>query len=84
MRLKKDHENDKWSYTTLAKRFQEEPIYATKYNHNLEGSIMNHYQVECKIQLSEDGKTLQITNRKLNPRPTYRQEITPDDIRLEK
>ena len=51
-RMKKEHENDKWSYTTLAKRLHAEPIYATKYNHNLEGSIMNHYQVECKIQLS--------------------------------
>ena len=41
---------------------------------------MNHNQDECKIQLGEDGKTIKITNRKLNSKPSYRYEITPDDI----
>lgn len=38
-----EHANDIWNYTKLSKSLQEQPIYATKYNHNLEGAIMNHY-----------------------------------------
>ena len=41
---------------------------------------MNHFQYECKIQLSKDGKSLHITNRKLSTTPPYRKETTPDEL----
>ena len=68
----------------MEKDVQENPIYATKYSHNLEGAIMNHFQYECKIQLSKDGKTLQIINRKLSSAPPYRKETTPEELMEQK
>ena len=82
-RRQRDEDADTWAYAKLEKGLQEEPIYATKYSHNLEGAIMNHFQYECRIQLSKDGKTLEITNRKLSTAPSYRTETTPDEIRRE-
>lgn len=45
---------------------------------------MNHFQFECKIQLSEDGKTLMFHNKKMTTVPTYHYEQTPQDILREK
>ena len=41
---------------------------------------MNHFQYECKIELSKDGKSLLIKNRKLSTTPPYRKETTPDEL----
>lgn len=41
---------------------------------------MNHFQFECKLQLSEDGETLIIHNNKMNTNPIYIYEKTPADI----
>lgn len=79
-RRQRQEEADAWAYSKLEKQMREEPIYATKYSHNLESNIMNHFQYECKIELSKDGEALEITNRKLSTAPTYRKEATPDEI----
>lgn len=77
-------DNNHWEYSKISNELREKPIYATKYSHNLEGNIMNHYQYECKIFLSKDGKSLEITNRKLNTAPTYRKEADPNQIESER
>ena len=79
-RMKHNEDKDKWSYTNLKQTMKEKPIYATKYNHNLEGAIMNHYQYECKLYLSEDEQTIEIVNRKLKDKQKYMYETTPDEI----
>lgn len=57
-RRQRQEDADAWAYSKLETQMREQPIYATKYSHNLEGSIMNHFQYECKIELSTDGKSL--------------------------
>ena len=41
---------------------------------------MNHFQFECKIQLSEDGKTMYFHNSKMDTNPQYVYEKTPEDV----
>lgn len=41
---------------------------------------MNHFQFECKIILSEDGKTFSFQNHKMNTNPQYVYEKTPEDV----
>lgn len=45
---------------------------------------MNHFQFECELKISEDGKELILYNNKMSTSPTYIYERTPDDLRLEK
>ena len=42
---------------------------------------MNHYQFDCRLEISKDGKQLILHNRKMNTKPTYIYEQTPDDLR---
>lgn len=32
---------------------------------------MNHYQFDCKLFISENGKELMLYNNKMSTRPTY-------------
>lgn len=41
---------------------------------------MNHLQFDCKLEVSKDGKTLILHNRKMTTVPRYDYEQTPDDI----
>ena len=41
---------------------------------------MNHYQFDCKLFISEDGKELMLYNNKMSTMPTYVYEQTPEDI----
>lgn len=41
---------------------------------------MNHLQFDCKLQLSSDGKTLILHNKKMTTIPQYEYEQTPMDI----
>jgi hypothetical protein len=41
---------------------------------------MNHYQFDCKLFISENGKDLMLYNNKMSTRPTYVYEQTPDDL----
>ena len=45
---------------------------------------MNHYCFEAKLQISECGTKLHITNRKVDTWPNYIYEKTPDDLRVER
>lgn len=45
---------------------------------------MNHFQFDCRLELSKDGKTLILHNRKMTTIPRYEFEQTPDDIIKEK
>ena len=69
---------------TLAGELSEVPIDCIKYNYTLEKALMNHFQFECRLQLSKDGKTLILQNRKMTTIPRYEFEQTPDDIIKEK
>lgn len=41
---------------------------------------MNHLQFECRLEISKDGKTLILHNRKMATAPRYDFEQTPEDI----
>ena len=41
---------------------------------------MNQDRQECIIQLSQDGQTLEIINKKFKMNPKYNYEKTPDII----
>lgn len=49
---KLDEQNEKKTYKNLLKEIQDKPIYCVKYNHTLEGQVMNHYQFDAKLQMS--------------------------------
>lgn len=80
----RERQSGRWSYARLLKELQERPIDCTKYNHTLEGNVMNHYQFEAKIQISEDGKQLLITNRKPRTNPRYMYEKAPAEVEQER
>lgn len=81
---KRDQQSGRWSYACLLKELQDRPIYCTKYNHTLDGTVMNYYQFEAKIQISQDGKQLLITNRKPRTNPRYMYEKVPDELERER
>ena len=78
---KEDQNREKWAHDNLLKQLQEQPIYCTKYNYTLDKTIMNHYQFECRLEISKDGKELILNNHKMDTRPQYIYELTPDECR---
>jgi len=75
-----DWKNDKWEFNKLQKELQDTPIYCQKYNHTLESSVVNHFQFDSKIQISQDGQQIVITNKKPLNNPMYFYEETPEEV----
>lgn len=71
---KEDFDNGRWSLETLTEHLKENPIECIKYNYTLEKELMNHYQFDCKLQVSKDGKSLLLYNNKMSTYPTYEYE----------
>ena len=57
------------------------PIICQKYNYTLDANLMNYFQFESRITLSEDGCQLLIWNKKYTTDPGYVYEETPEEIR---
>lgn len=45
---------------------------------------MNHFSFACKLEISDDGQMIILSNNKMTTNPMYEYEKTPDDINREK
>lgn len=79
-RQRQEYADDRWSLETLRKELYENPVLCTKYNYTLDKVLMNHLQFDCRLEISEDGRSLILRNRKMATAPRYDYEQTPDDI----
>lgn len=70
----------KFNYSEVCAKLKE-PIKCVKYNYSLEEEIQNHLQFDGTLQLSEDGQSLLIVNKKPNTNPDYMFDPDPHKVK---
>ena len=67
----------------IRKFFQENKVKMIKMNHSFDSDVQRFSQFDGYIQLSKDGKYLEMTNKKPSNNPKYILEADPDTIAKE-
>lgn len=66
------------------REIKDNPIICQKYNYTLDSHLMNYFQFESSVTLSEEGDQLLIRNKKHNTTPDYVFEKTPSQVQEQK